>query len=253
MKLKMLFSLMLCLVVFYAAAQRPDPDVIETKHGNLTIQPVTHGTLVLTWNNVTIYVDPYGGAKGFTGLAPADLVLITDIHKDHLDIETLRAIPVKKAIFVVPQAVADELPETFKDELVILKNGKNTEQFDIGIKAIPMYNLPETEDSRHPKGRGNGYVLEMGGKKIYISGDTEDTEEMRDLKDIEVAFVCMNLPFTMSVKQASEGVLAFKPKIVYPYHYRGQEGLSDINEFKKLVNVGDKNIDVRLRNWYPAQ
>lgn len=250
MKLKFLLLFAFCLVVFSAKAQRPNPDVIETNRGNLTIQPITHGTLVLTWNGKTIYVDPYGGAQAFAGIAPADLVLITDIHKDHLDLETLRALPVNKAVFVVPQAVADELPETFKDQLVVLKNGKNTEQFDMNITAIPMYNLPETEDSRHPKGRGNGYVLEMGGKKIYLSGDTEDTEEMRGLQNIDVAFVCMNLPFTMTVQQAASGVLAFKPKIVYPYHYRGQEGLSDVNEFKKLVNAGNKNIDVRLRNWY---
>ncbi|MBK0403457.1 MBL fold metallo-hydrolase [Adhaeribacter sp. BT258] len=253
MKLKLLFLLVFCLPVLPLAAQRPTPDIIETKHGNLTIQPITHGTLVLTWNGKTIYVDPYGGAPAFTGIPPADLVLITDIHKDHLDLETLRALPASKAVFVVPQAVADELPETYKDQLVVLKNGKSTEQLDIGISAVPMYNLPETEDSRHPKGRGNGYVLEMGGKKIYLSGDTEDTEEMRALQGIDVAFVCMNLPFTMTVQQAAEGVLAFKPKIVYPYHYRGQEGQSDVNEFKKLVTAGNKNIEVRLRNWYPGQ
>src|SRR5690606_24115954 len=110
-----------------------------------------------------------------------------------------------------------------------------------------------TEDSRHPKGRGNGYVLQMGNKKIYLAGDTEDIEEMRSLKDIDVAFIPMNLPFTMDEKQAANGVLAFKPKIVYPYHYRGQNGLSNVDEFKKLVNAGNKNIEVRLRNWYSGK
>jgi L-ascorbate metabolism protein UlaG (beta-lactamase superfamily) len=114
-----------------------------------------------------------------------------------------------------------------------------------------MYNLPENSDSRHTKGRGNGYVINFGGKNVYISGDTEDIPEMRHLKNIDVAFVCMNLPYTMDVNQAANAVLEFKPKIVYPYHYRGQEGLSDVSAFKKLVNDGNKSIEVRLVNWYP--
>src|SRR5699024_3116838 len=115
------------------------------------------------------------------------------------------------------------------------------------IHAIPMYNLPQSPDAYHPKGRGNGYVLTIGGKRIYIAGDTEDTPEMRSLKNIDVAFIPMNLPYTMSVEQAAEGVLAFKPKIVYPYHYKG----SNIKKFKRLVNEKDADIEVRLRDWYP--
>jgi L-ascorbate metabolism protein UlaG (beta-lactamase superfamily) len=113
-----------------------------------------------------------------------------------------------------------------------------------------MYNLPNDSTARHPKGRGNGYILTLGDKKFYISGDTEDIPEMRSLKNIDVAFVCMNLPYTMSIEQAANAVLAFKPKIVYPYHYRGQDGFSDIQKFKTLVNNGDASIDVRLKDWY---
>lgn len=113
-----------------------------------------------------------------------------------------------------------------------------------------MYNLPESPDSRHTKGRGNGYILQLGGKKVYISGDTEDIPEMRALEGIDVAFVCMNLPYTMDINQAASAVLEFKPKIVYPFHFRGQGGLSDVEGFKKLVNDGDASIDVRLREWY---
>jgi L-ascorbate metabolism protein UlaG (beta-lactamase superfamily) len=131
---------------------------------------------------------------------------------------------------------------------VILQNGDKRDMAGISIAAIPMYNLPEAPDARHIKGRGNGYLLTIGAKNIYISGDTEDIPEMRALKSIDIAFVCMNVPYTMDVNQAAQGVLAFKPKVVYPYHYRGQ----DVNTFKTLVNAGDKNIDVRLRNWYPA-
>jgi L-ascorbate metabolism protein UlaG (beta-lactamase superfamily) len=116
-----------------------------------------------------------------------------------------------------------------------------------------MYNLPESPTSKHTKGRGNGYILNIGGKLIYISGDTQGIPEMRSLKNIDIAFICMNLPYTMDIKEAADAVLEFKPIIVYPYHYRGKDGLSDVNAFKSLVEAGNKNIEVRLRNWYPAK
>lgn len=247
----MKLCIVLSLFCIAALAQRATPDQIETSMGPLTIQPILHGTVVLSWNNKTIYVDPYGGAKAFEGIAAPDLVLITDIHGDHMNMETLNAIETTKATFVVPQAVADQLPNNLKSKAVVLSNGKNINQLGISIAAIPMYNLPEAADSRHTKGRGNGYILNLGGKIIYITGDTEDIPEMRGLKNIDVAFVCMNQPFTMDISQASNAVLEFKPKVIYPYHYRGQGGLSDIEAFKKLVNAGDPSIDVRLRNWYP--
>jgi L-ascorbate metabolism protein UlaG (beta-lactamase superfamily) len=140
--------------------------------------------------------------------------MVTDIHGDHFDIKTIEAINTANAVLVVPQAVADQLPPSIdKQKLVILKNGDKTELAGIFISAIPMYNLPEAADSRHVKGRGNGYILTLGGKNIYISGDTEDIPEMRALKNIDIAFVCMNLPYTMDVNQAAAGVLAFKPKL----------------------------------------
>lgn len=245
-----LASLFLLLSACFCLAQRPAADRLEGKGGLLVIQPVFHGALVLSWEGKTIYVDPYGGAKAYDGLADPDLVLITDIHGDHLNTETLEAIETSKATFVVPQAVADQLPDQLKTRLVILGNGQTTTQSGISILALAMYNLPETADSMHPKGRGNGYVLEMGGRRVYISGDTEDIPEMRSLKNIDLAFVCMNLPYTMDVTQAAGAVLEFKPNVVYPYHYRGQDGPSDVEKFKKLVNTGDPKIDVRLRNWY---
>lgn len=233
----------------FAQAQLVQPDHERVKGGNLTIQPVNHATLVLSYNKKNIYIDPTGGHSAFKGLAAPDLILVTDIHGDHLDPKTIEAINTANAVLVVPQAVADKLPSaTNKEKLVILKNGDKTEQAGISIAAIPMYNLPEAPDAFHTKGRGNGYILTVGGKNIYISGDTEDIPEMRALKSIDIAFVCMNLPYTMDVNQAAQGVLAFKPKVVYPYHYRGQ----DVNTFKTLVNARDKKIDVRLRNWYPA-
>lgn len=243
-------SIMMLFVISVAIGQRPSPDQIETSKGPLTVQPLNHATLALTWQGKTIYADPFGGAKTFEGIAAPDLILITDIHGDHFNPETLAAINASKAILIVPQAVADKLSEDLKSKAVVLDNGKSTSQLNITITAVPMYNLPESPDSRHTKGRGNGYVLTFGNKKVYISGDTSGVPEMRNLKDIDVAFVCMNLPYTMDINEAAEAVLAFKPEVVYPYHYRGQDGLSDTEAFKKMVNEKNDDIEVRLRDWY---
>lgn len=232
-------------------AQRAAPDIIQTDEGPVTIQPITHGTLVLQWNGNTIYVDPYGGAEAFKGIDAPDLILITDIHGDHTNLETLKGLNTEKATFIVPPAVADILKKDYEKQITIIKNGGMSVQGDIFINALPMYNLPEQADSKHPRGRGNGYFINLGGKTIYISGDTEDIKEMRDLRRIDIAFVCMNLPYTMDINQAASAVLEFKPKIVYPYHYRGKPGMSDTEAFKKLVNTKNSKIDVRLRNWYP--
>lgn len=249
--MKQWLSLWLLVCVTQTEAQLPSPDKIDTSNGALTIQPITHGSLVLTWNNVTLYVDPYGGGVAYQGLKAPDLILITDIHGDHLNPETLAAIETGKAAIIAPQAVADQLPADLKEKAVVLANGSVIEKLGIGIMAIPMYNIPDDKDARHTKGRGNGYVLTAGKKRIYISGDTEDIPEMRALKNIDVAFVCMNMPYTMDINQAASAVLEFKPKVVYPYHYRGQGGLADVEGFRKLVNAGNASIDVRLRNWYP--
>ena len=145
------------------------------------------------------------------------------------------------------------MPEKLKSKTVVINNGQTISKLDMSITALPMYNLPEAADAKHTKGRGNGYILKMGGKSIYLSGDTAGIPEMRSLKNIDVAFVCMNLPYTMDVPEAASAVLDFKPKIVYPYHYRGANGLSDIEAFKKTVNTANASIDVRLRNWYPKK
>jgi len=247
-----LIPFLVVVTVVSSTAQRPTPDQLETAEGKLSIQPILHGTVVLTWDGRTIYVDPYGGAKAFKEIAAPDIILITDIHGDHLNQATLDSIKTDNAIIVAPQAVVDKLPDMLKAKAIVLDNGASTGQKGISITAVPMYNLPEAPDSRHTKGRGNGYILTKGGKKVYISGDTEDIPEMRALTNIDVAFVCMNLPFTMDINQAASAVLEFKPKVVYPYHYRGQGGLSDVEGFKKLVDAGNNKIEVRLRNWYPG-
>ena len=250
MKIKLVFTFLMAASLLTAKAQRTGADKETVKGGELTIQPITHATLVLSYQGRNIYVDPTGGADAFKGLGAADIILLTDIHGDHFDTKTVEAINTAKTTLVVPQAVAEKLPATIdKAKVVILNNDQKSIQGDVVITAIPMYNLPGAANANnHTKGRGNGYVLNIGGKNIYISGDTAGTPEMMALKNIDIAFVCMNLPYTMDVNEAAKAVLAFKPKVVYPYHYRGQ----DVNAFKTIVNTGDKNIDVRLREWYPA-
>ena len=248
--MKTKITLLLMIISTALWAQLPASDDLKTSKGPLEIQPLNHATFALTWNGKTIYADPYGGAKIFEGIAAPDLILITDIHGDHFDPATLDVIDLSHSILVVPQVVADKMPEKLKSKVVIISNGQTISKLDISITAIPMYNLPEAADAKHTKGRGNGYVLKMGGRTIYISGDTAGIPEMRALKNIDVAFVCMNLPYTMDVAEAASAVLDFVPKIVYPYHYRGAGGFSDVEAFKKTVNASDGSIDVRLRDWY---
>ncbi len=248
-----LLTLLLILTVSLAASSqnRDTPDQYATDNGNLIVHPITHGTFAMEWNGMTIYVDPYGGKAGFAGLNAPDLVLITDIHGDHLDKNTLAELELSKATLIVPQAVMDMLPDNLKTQARVIGNGEKTDLMNISITAIPMYNLPADAETRHPKGRGNGYVLSMGGKRIYISGDTEDIPEMRALPNIDIAFVCMNLPYTMTIDQASSAVNEFKPKVIYPYHYRGTGGLADVASFKEMVKEDELGIQVKLKNWYP--
>jgi L-ascorbate metabolism protein UlaG (beta-lactamase superfamily) len=222
-------------------------DTLKTDKGDLTVVPIQHATFVLKGGGKTVFVDPTGGADGFKEYGKPDLILITDIHGDHHDPKTLSAVRAKESMVVAPAAVADKMGAE-KEGVKILGNGEKTTCGDIGIEAIPMYNLTEERKKNHTKGRGNGYVLTIGGRRLYISGDTEDIPEMRGLKDIDAAFVCMNLPYTMDVEHAADAVLAFKPKVVYPYHYRGKE-MSDVEKFKSLV-AKDKSIEVRLLKWY---
>jgi L-ascorbate metabolism protein UlaG (beta-lactamase superfamily) len=240
--------LSLLSMLFWAGVNAQD--VITTSEGPLTIQPITHASLVLSASKLTIYVDPTGGAAAYAGIKAPDVILVTDIHGDHFDAKTIAAVRAAGTVIVVPKAVADQMPDSLKGNAVIMANGDKKDKKGFSITALPMYNLPESPQAMHTKGRGNGYVLGIGGKNVYISGDTQGIPEMRALKNIDIAFVCMNLPYTMDINEAADAVLAFKPKIVYPYHYRGRGGLSDVDGFKKLVEAKDKNIDVRLRDWY---
>jgi len=220
---------------------------------DIGIIPIAHASAIIRWGNEAIYTDPVGDAAQYEGKPEADIVLVTDIHGDHLSTSTLEMVVGSKTVLIVPQAVKDLLPEDLASRARVVANGQSITERGFNIEAIPMYNLPETPNSHHPKGRGNGYVLERDGIRVYVAGDTEGTPEMRALQNINIAFVPMNLPYTMSVEDAANAVLAFKPKQVFPYHYRGQSGLSNVERFKQLVDVGSTSTEVVLLDWYPEQ
>ncbi len=218
-------------------------DRLDTTAGPLTIHPVHHGSFWFAVAGKTVWVDPW--SKGPLDGPKADIVLITDVHADHYDPAGLAAVRGPAAIVVAPKIVADQVPGA-----LALANGERKELGVFNLEAIPMYNLergPEPGKLYHDKGRGNGYVVTVGGKRIYISGDTECTPEMRALADINVAFVCMNLPFTMPPAEAATCVAAFKPKVLYPYHYRD----SDLGALEQ--GLTGSGVELRRRDWYPAQ
>ena len=243
--------LIVTLFAFTVAAANAEltKDTITTDDGEITINPINHATFVMTLDARVIYVDPVGGAEVFGDLKPPDLILVTHIHGDHTSAETITTISTDTTLVLAPTTVVQMLGEGVPGQLIILANGETFERDGIRIEAIPAYNLTEERQRFHPQGRDNGYVVTLGGKRIYIAGDTEDIPEMRALKDIDAAFVCMNLPYTMNVEQAADAVLEFAPKIVYPYHYRGKDGMSDLNEFTKRVSA-NPDIEVRLLKWY---
>jgi L-ascorbate metabolism protein UlaG (beta-lactamase superfamily) len=237
-----------------AAVKELSGDRIPAANGDLIVHPVEHATLVIQWAKTTIYVDPVGGPAAFAELPRPELILITDIHADHFDLETLQGIlfPDGKARIVAPKAVAEKLPESLRGgKTAILAAGEKVEVAGVVVEAVPAYNTTPQRQKFHPKGRGNGYLLQLGGKRLYVAGDTEDTPEMRKLQNVDVAFLPMNLPYTMSIEQAADAVRAFKPKIVYPYHFRSADGKkADLAQFEKLVGR-DSGVEVRLRRWYP--
>ena len=252
-------SLCMCLIMSLmvlaacASGSTPEPvdqsmlsgDRITTENGDLIIQPIDHATFAMGWDGKTIYVDPVGGAEAFQDLPDPDLILITDIHGDHLNVETLEAVADENTVIVAPAAVVEQLPETLGSLVRTLDNGSEVSLLDLTVLAIPMYNLTEGRLQYHDNGRGNGYVVTLGGQRVYISGDTEDIPEMRALENIDVAFICFNLPYTMTEEQAASAVLEFSPGIVYPYHYQG----SDVDVFSALV-AENQDIEVRIGAWY---
>ena len=236
-RLMSMLCVLLCLNLPLAAQMKEGKSIMFT--------PISHASFVMQTSDAVIDVDPVGDAKAYQGLPAPTIILLTDIHGDHLSPGLIESLRNKGTVVIGPKAVTERIPDA-----KTLNNGETTKVGKITIEAIPMYNLTKGRLQYHTKGRGNGYVVTADGKRTYISGDTEDIPEMRNLKNIDYAFVCMNLPYTMTVEQAASAVLEFKPKVVMPYHYRGTGGFSDVAKFKELVAT-DPSIEVRLLNWYP--
>ena len=230
------------LLTPFASLLAGSTESVRTAEGVLKITPVTHGSLMLEFKGKVIHIDPWGRGD-YTGLPKADLILITDIHGDHLDPVQVKKLTKGGTRIVAPQAVAQTVTEA-----MVLHNGQKKVVAGLQIEAVPMYNHkrgPSPGKLYHDKGRGNGYVLTLADKRVYISGDTACIPEMKALTDIDIAFVTMNLPYTMPPEEAAECVAAFNPKIVYPYHYRG----SDLKVFTRALEA-HPDIEVRLRDWY---
>lgn len=252
---KIVFLIVLAIgIIFIIKMQKNDNKEnrgdIANVASTVNVIPIEHASLILGWDGVAIYADPVGEAKMFEGLPAPDMILLTDIHGDHFDVEVLKTIVKEKTIIVAPKTVADKMPEDLKPKIFVMNNGEVADQAGFKIEAIPMYNIPESEKSYHLKGRGNGYVIEKADTRVYLSGDTSGIPEMRNLRDIDMAFVAMNLPYTMSVSEAADAVLEFKPKKVYPYHYRTPEGFSDVAKFKEIVHSANPKIEVVQLEWY---
>jgi L-ascorbate metabolism protein UlaG (beta-lactamase superfamily) len=230
----------LAFAVFAATAlAAATPEEFTTSAGTLQVIPIQHASVLIKAGGKVLYVDPAQGT--YDGLPPADYVLITDIHGDHMAPAVVDKLKKASTVIVAPKAVAEKFPGA-----VVMANGDTKNIGEFKVEAIPMYNLKPADNGQtyHEKGRGNGYVVTYGGKRFYFAGDTEGIPEMRALKNIDVAFIPMNLPFTMTPQAAAEAVRDFHPAVVYPYHYRGQ----DTATFAKALE--GSGIDVRLRDWY---
>jgi len=238
-----LLPILLCFLITLAALARgAETQVFPTSAGPVKITPLYHASTLIEAGGKTIYLDPAKPAK-LAGLPKADLILITDIHQDHMDPDSIKEISKAGTEILAAPAVVGTVTSAKP-----ITNGETKSWQGWTIEAIAAYNLkrgPAPGKLFHDKGRGNGYVLTYGGKRFYFSGDTEGIPEMRALKNIDVAFVCMNLPYTMPPEEAADAAKAFHPKIVIPYHYHG----SDLAVFQKgLEGTG---IEVRLLDWYP--
>jgi len=220
-------------------------DHLVTTNGDVVFHPVNHASFVMSWNGKIIYNDPVGGAGRYVLFPRADLILVSHEHGDHFDVPTLQAVRKTNGIIIAPARVYNHssMTTSLRSNTIILSYGMFTNILDLTVEAVPGYN------SRHLYTTNNCYVTTMGGKRIFTSGDTADVTEIRALTNIDVAFVAINLPFTMSVDAAASMVRQFRPKVVYPYHYIPSTPTTDLNRFKQLVGT-DLGIEVRLRNWY---
>jgi L-ascorbate metabolism protein UlaG (beta-lactamase superfamily) len=218
-----------------------ETDVIATSAGDLEITFLGHGTLLLTFDGKVIHIDPYSKVADYSQLPKADLILITHEHGDHLDKNAIAPIRGARTQFVINDACSQEISEG-----IVMHNGDEETVDGIWIQAVPAYNIVHKRDNGqpyHPKGTGNGYILTFGDTTVYIAGDSENTPEMKALKDIDIAFLPMNLPYTMTPEMVADAAKAFRPKVLYPYHF----GSTDTGKLKTLL-AGETDIEVRVRS-----
>ncbi len=237
------------LYVFLAAAAAARPaaaqeafetDTFATSVGELTITFVGHGTLMLTLDDVVIHVDPVSREADYAAMPKAGLILVTHEHGDHCDPDAIELVTAAQTELVVNQACGERVGAG-----TVMQNGEATTIGKITIEAIPAYNLVHKRDDGrpfHPKGVGNGYVITMGDTRVYVAGDTENTPEMKALEEIDIAFLPMNLPYTMTPAMVADAARAFRPRILYPYHY----GDTDPTELVSLL-AGESGIEMRIR------
>jgi L-ascorbate metabolism protein UlaG (beta-lactamase superfamily) len=222
------------------AEKKFEEDVIKTKTGDLKITFIGHGTLMFVYKEEVVHVDPWTRLADYSKLPKADLILITHEHGDHLDTKAIRIIRQEQTKVLLTKACAEKVTGG-----IVMKNGDVRTVLGLKIEAVPAYNIVHKRPSGepfHPKGIGNGYVVTFGNTRVYVAGDTENIPEMKKLKKIDIAFLPMNVPYTMTPEMAADAAKAFEPKILYPYHY----GQTDPN---KLVNLlkDSKKTEVRIR------
>lgn len=225
-------------IAFLASGKSFETDKFTTKDGGeLVITFIKHGSLQLTFNGHNIQVDPVSEYADYTAFPKADIILITHEHGDHLDPKAIGAVEKESTILIT-----NEVGSKILDRGTVMKNGdKLTPTNYLTLEAVPAYNTTPGREKFHPRHRDNGYILTLGGTRIYIAGDTEDIPELKDLKDIDIAFLPVNQPYTMTVPQATHAAEMFSPKILYPYHY-GDTKVEELKE--KLKGCG---VEVRIR------
>jgi len=225
-------------------AKSYETDVIPTSAGDLEMTFLGHGTLMFTFNGKVIHIDPFSRVADYAELPDADLVLITHEHQDHMDLAALAEILTEDTVVILTEICADRVEDSVGD-FVVLRAGEVYAATGLEVEALPAYNIAHTRPDGqpfHPQGAGNGYVVTFGDTKVYIAGDTEDIPEMRALTGIDVAFLPMNLPYTMTPEMVADAARAFKPKLLYPYHF----GDTDTGRLVELLR-DEPGIDVRVR------
>ncbi len=217
-----------------------EKDIIKTSEGDLEITFIGHGSLMFNFNGKIIHIDPFSKLADYSQLPDADIILITHHHGDHCDPAAVEKIRKESTSVLLTRLCSDKIKGT------VIKNGEEKTINGINIEAVPAYNLVHMRDNGEPfhvKGECNGYVITFGDKKIYVAGDTENTPEMKALKDIDIAFLPMNLPYTMTPEMVADAAKAFKPDVLYPYHF----GETDVSKLTDLMKKVDE-VEVRIRD-----